>query len=82
MRSSTVPGPGLPIAVAVAVAVIDPIGAAFAMAGAGQALDFQLHQPLRGKADHLAQQIGVGTLLQKRTKAHHVVGHRRVLGSR
>jgi hypothetical protein len=37
-------------------------------AGAGQALDLQLHQPLRGKADHLAQQIRVGALLQKRAK--------------
>jgi hypothetical protein len=53
-----------------------------AMHGAGQPLDLQLHQALRGKAHHLAQQIGVGTLFQKGTKVHHVVGHRRILGSR
>ena len=40
---------GLPIASAVAVAVIDPVRAAFATAGAGQALDFQLDQAVRGK---------------------------------
>ena len=51
------------------------------MPGAGQPLDFQLHQPVRGKADHIAQQIGVGALLQKRAKGNHLVGHRRILGS-
>src|SRR5215471_17292046 len=35
---------GLPIALAVAVAVVDPVGAALAVAGPGQALDLQLHQ--------------------------------------
>jgi hypothetical protein len=49
------------------------------MPGAGQPGDLQLHQPLRREADHLAQQIGVGTLLQKRTKGDHLIGHRRVL---
>ena len=53
-------GARLPHPVAIAVALIDPLGATFAMPGAGQALDLQLHQALRGKADHLAQQIGVG----------------------
>jgi len=47
-----------------------------------QVIDFQLHQPIRGKADHLAQQISIGALLQERLKAHHFVGHRRVLGPR
>ena len=37
----------------------DPISAAFAMSGAGQSLNLQLHQTLGGEADHLAQQIGV-----------------------
>ena len=50
------------------------------MRGAGQALDFQFHQALRTKRHHLAQQIGIRALLQKRAKAHHLVGHRRVLG--
>jgi hypothetical protein len=36
-------------------------------------------QPLRGKADDLAQQIGVRAFLQKRPRAHHVVGRRKTL---
>jgi len=52
-----------------------------AVRGAGQVLDVEFHQTLSGKADHLAQQIGVGALLQQGTKVHHLVGHRRVLGS-
>src|SRR6267142_7245215 len=40
-----------------------------------------IHQALRGKTHHLAQQIGIRALLQQRAKAHHLVGHRRVLGS-
>lgn len=43
-----------------------PIDAACAVRRAGQVLDFQLHQAMRGEPDHLAQQIGVRTLLQKR----------------
>ncbi len=50
------PGAGLPIAIAVSIAEGDPIGAAFAMAGAGQPPDLELHQTLCRKADHLAQQ--------------------------
>ncbi|MBJ7401853.1 MAG: hypothetical protein JHD07_00485 [Bradyrhizobium sp.] len=34
-----------------------------------------------GKADHLAQQIGVGGLLHERAQVHHVVGHRWFLES-
>jgi hypothetical protein len=34
------------------------------MGGPGQAFDRQLHQTLRGEADHLAQQIGIGVLFQ------------------
>ena len=37
--------------------------------------DFQFHQPFSSKADHLAQQIGVGGLLHKRPQVHHLVGH-------
>ena len=62
-------------------AVIQPLGAALAMGGAGQRFHLQLHQPLRRKTNHLAQQLGVRALLQKRAKAHHLVGHRRFLGS-
>ncbi|BBF92322.1 hypothetical protein BLTE_10070 [Blastochloris tepida] len=35
-----------------------------------------------GKADHLAQHIGVGGLLHERAKVRHLVGHRWVLRSR
>jgi hypothetical protein len=31
---------------------------------------------LGGKADHLAQQIGITGLLHERAQVHHVVGHR------
>jgi hypothetical protein len=51
------------------------------MSGAGQPFDLQLHQALGGEADHLAQQIGVGALFQKRTKVHDLVGHRWFLES-
>ena len=69
-------GPGLPVAVAIAVALIDPALAALAVTGAAQGLGLQLHQPLGGKADHLAQQCRVGTLLQQLAKGDLVVGHR------
>ena len=71
-------GARLPVALAIAVALGDPIGAALAVPGAGQPFDFQLHQPLRGKADHLAQQVGVGALLHKRAKGDHLIGHPRI----
>jgi len=57
--------PGLPVAVAIAVALVGPALTPLAMAGAAQRLCLQLHQPLRGKADHLAQQCRVGPILQK-----------------
>jgi hypothetical protein len=69
-------GARLPQSVAVAVALNKPRGALLTVAGAGLALDLQLHQALGGKTDHLAQQIGVGALFQKRAKGHHLVGHR------
>src|SRR3546814_8772900 len=58
-------GTGLPVPVAVAVAMVTPFGAALAMDGAAQALDFQLHQPLGSKADHLAQDCRIGDPLQQ-----------------
>ena len=76
MRSSTRPGPRLPDPVAVAVALDQPLGALLAPGRAGQAAHLQLHQPLGGKADHLAQQIGVGGLLDQAAQGHHLVGHR------
>src|SRR6202035_3084851 len=44
--------------------------------GAAQSFALQLHQALRGKADHLAQECRIGALLQKRTKGDLIVGHR------
>src|SRR5260221_40785 len=38
--------------------------------------------PARPNSDHLAQQTRRETLLHKRLKVHHVVGPRRILGSR
>ena len=70
------PGPRLPIAIAVAVALNQPLGRTLAVRGAGQSLDLQFHQPMRGKADHLAQKVGISPLLKHRTKRHHLVGHR------
>ena len=63
---ATVTGAVFPGPVAVAVAVGDTIRRALAVSGAGQALDLQCHQPLGREADHLAKQIGIGALLQKR----------------
>ena len=50
-------GAGLPVAVAIAVAVIAPSIAALAVPSTAQAVGLQLHQALRGKADHLAQEV-------------------------
>jgi len=72
-------GARLPDPIAIAVAVVHPVGMAFAMRRAGHALNIQLHQALRRKSDHLAQQLGIGALLQKLLKVHHLLGHRRVL---
>jgi hypothetical protein len=69
-------GAGLPDPVTIAVTLHEPIRRALAIAGAGQTLHLELHQALGGKADHLAQQIGVGALLQKLAKGDVVVGHR------
>jgi hypothetical protein len=55
-------GARLPQPVAVAVAMGNAIRVALAMGSAGEPLDLQRHQALGGKADHLAQQIGIQTL--------------------
>jgi len=60
-----------------AVALGEPVVALPAMASAGQAADLKRHQRLRGKADHLAQEIGAGAPPQKRPQVHHIVAHRR-----
>jgi hypothetical protein len=69
-----------PHTVSVAIAVIDAVRAALAVRGTGQTFDVELHQAVRGKTHHLAQQIGIRALLQQCAKAHHLVGHRAVLG--
>ena len=76
MRNSTAPGARLPHPVPVAVALDQPLGALLAPGRAGQAAHLQLHQPLGGKADHLAQEIGVRGLLDQAAQGHHLVGHR------
>src|SRR3982074_1014324 len=76
MRSSTATRAGLPVAVAVAVGLVAALRAALAVPGAAQGFALQLHQALRGKADHLAQECRVGALLQKRAKGDLVFGHR------
>jgi hypothetical protein len=78
MRSSTVPAR---VSLAVAVALRQALRALLAQAGAGQAAYLQLHQPLGGKADHLAQKIGIRALLQQPSQGHHLVGHRGSLRS-
>jgi hypothetical protein len=69
-------GACLPIPVAVAAALSQPHRILLAVASTGRTADLQLHQPLGRKADHHTQQIGVGTLLNKRAHVHHIVGHR------
>jgi hypothetical protein len=60
----------------------EAIGAAAAVGGSGEGFDFQFHQPLRGEADHLTQEVGIGGLLQQLSQVHVGRGHCRVLGSR
>jgi hypothetical protein len=69
-------------AVAIAVALRQPARRTLAIAGAGQALHLERHQALGREADHLAQQIGVGALLQELAQDDAVVGHRGGLRSR
>ena len=75
MRTSTVPA-RLPAPVAVSVALGRAEEALLAIGGAGGRARLHLHQTLGGKADHLAQQIGVRALLHERAQVHHVVGDR------
>jgi hypothetical protein len=69
-------GARLPIALTVAIALGQTLGALLAQSGTSQAADLPFHQALRGKADHLAQQVGIRGLLQQTLQAHHLVGHR------
>jgi site-specific DNA recombinase len=75
-------GAGFPGAIAIAIALRETLGASAAMRRAGQAFDFQLHQALGGEADHLAQEVAVGGLLQQGLEVHRGGGgHCRSLGS-
>src|SRR5436190_22101594 len=74
-------GPRLPVPVPVSVALDKPQRALLAVAGPGGCSHLHLHQPLGGEANHLAQQIGIRTLLYQRAQVHHVVGHRSFLES-
>jgi hypothetical protein len=57
--------------------VVDAGVAALAVPCTTQRLGRQIHhQALGGEADHLAQEAGVGTLLQKLAKGDLVLGHR------
>jgi hypothetical protein len=40
------------------------VGIAGVVGGSGPDFHLEFHQPLRGKADHLAEKVGVGSLLQ------------------
>ena len=73
--------PRMPVALAVAVPLHLPIGTALAVRSTGQRLGFQFHQPLGRKADHLAQERGIGSFRQQLAQGSLVVGHRGVLGS-
>jgi hypothetical protein len=75
-------GAGLPVPLAVAVAMGEAIGGASTARRTGEALDLQFHQALSGEANHLAQEVSVGGLLQQITEVHGLVGHRWVLGWR
>jgi hypothetical protein len=45
---------------------------------AGADLHLGLHQPLGGKAQHLAHQVRIGTLFDQLQQRHLLVGHRRL----
>jgi hypothetical protein len=70
------PGAGRPVPPPVAVAMRQPVRRPLAIGDAGQALHLELHQAFGGEGDHLAQEIGVGALLQKLAQGDAVVGHR------
>src|SRR5690606_4770274 len=70
-------GAGLPIAVPVAVTLRETRAALLAIASAGEGSNLKLHQPLAGKSEHVAKEIGVVTARpHMRLKVHLLVGHR------
>ena len=75
-------GPGLPVSTAAAVALRQTPRMLLAVGSTGQRGGLQLHQPPGGKADQLAQQVGVRSLLDQSPQARHFVGQGAVLGGR
>lgn len=70
-----VTGPGLPVALPVAIALRFAFRIFLAVGRAGAHANLQLHQPLSGKSNHLLEQVGVPTLLNKLAQVHHRLGH-------
>jgi len=56
-------GTSLPGPLTVAIALRQSLGVLLAIGSTGQFAHLQFHQALGGKADHLAQQVGVRGLL-------------------
>ena len=80
-KSFVLPYSSLPtVPVPVAITLIEPVRRPCARRGAGPGLDLEFHEPLRGEADHLTQEVGVGGLLQQLLEVHGFIGHRWVLG--
>src|SRR3954466_1587439 len=68
--------PGLPGPLAVAIALYHPGRVTHPMRRAGADLHLGLHQPLGREAQHLADQVGIGALLDQLQQRHFVIGHR------
>ena len=78
LRDLQIDGAGtrLPLALAIAVTAGLPLRAALAVAGAGERLDFEVYEPLGGKADQLAQEVAVVGVLHCGLQLVHLgVGH-------
>jgi hypothetical protein len=70
--------PGAP-PIAVALLLTRRVTQAVSRSGAGFHRGF--HQPLGGKGQHLAHQVGVGVLFDQFDQRHSLVGHRRLRSS-
>jgi hypothetical protein len=80
MRSSTVAARVSQSRSRVTIALGEPVGRPLPESCTGPGADLHLNQPLGGEGDHVAQDVGVGGLLHKRAKVHHLVGHWGFLG--
>lgn len=61
--------------VSIAVALGKPQRALLAGGSPGESAYLENHEPLSGKADHLAQHIGVRRLFQNAVQVHYVIGY-------